>query len=108
MEPDDGAPGRTARRIRSGERYPGRWLRSSEIQLQRRHPRVPLEQNDGEFHGYAAGFAQQPGNGAPRTLLNTSASGVSILLDADTNTMAASLHVGSVALLPKQRYSLEF
>ncbi|MGV1014473.1 MAG: FecR family protein, partial [Methyloceanibacter sp.] len=49
-----------------------------------------LQQTGGTFTGYAAGFAQQPGHGAPRTLLNTSPSGVSIVLDAETNTMTAS------------------
>ena len=73
-------------------------------------------QTGGAFTGYAAGFAQQPGNGAPRTLVNTSPNGVSILLNAETNTISASLHVGDVgsgvlATLfpnPNPRYHLEF
>ena len=67
-----------------------------------------ITQTGGTIKGYAAGFAQEPGNGAPRTLVNTSSNGVSIVLNAATNTMSASLHVGDGVLLPNPRYNLEF
>jgi len=69
---------------------------------------VPEEQHTGTFTGYAAGFVQQPGDGAPVSLVSNSPNNVTLSLDAATNTMSASLHVGNGMLLPNQRYNLEF
>ncbi len=69
---------------------------------------TPGEQHSDTFNGYAAGFVQQAGGGAPDTLLNTSPSDVKVSLDAATNTMTASVHVGDGAILPNPRYNLEF
>ncbi len=54
----------------------------------------PLAQTGGTFQGYAAGFAQQPGsNSVPRLSICRRATSL-CLLNAATNTMTASLHLG--------------
>ena len=49
-------------------------------------------QNSATLHGFAAGFAQQPGGGAPHILGNFSPSDVTLIstLDAARNTLTAS------------------
>jgi hypothetical protein len=64
-------------------------------------------QNTGTFTGFATGFAQQSGSGSPHLLRNVTPNDVSISLDAETNTMTASLHLGD-GVLQNPRYNFEF
>jgi hypothetical protein len=69
-------------------------------------------QTSGDFNGYAAGFVQRSGNGSPDTLVSNSPNDVMLSLDAEANTMTASLKVGHGAvgghLLQNPRYNLKF
>ncbi len=67
----------------------------------------PLAQTTATFKGYAAGLAQQRGSSNVATLVNLSPNDVSISLDAETNTMTASLNLGD-GLLQNPKYNLKF
>ena len=64
-------------------------------------------QDSATLHGFAAGFAQQPGGGAPHILGNVSPGDVTLSLDAARNTLTASFKVGD-GVLQNPLYNLAF
>ena len=71
-------------------------------------PQNNLQQSLTMMKGYAAGFAQKPGPGAPTILLNSDVNDVVLNFDGTRNTMQASIVVNDGRLLRNVSYDLKF